>query len=155
MLGLRKGLLVSVGLAGVLGLAVAPNASAAGTGVIAGGGGISPGLTTTPTNQNFSFTGTLVAAAVPGAGVYTCNISGASSAPETVATGGGSASGGCSGSAGSFNFNGSYTRAGGAVTGAGSASGAIAGTVVCGLSFAATSAPTVVSYEVAGSCSIA
>ena len=155
MISIRKGVIaMSISALGITGLVLAPTASAAGTGAIVGGGSISPGLTTTPTAQSFTFTGTLVAAAVPGAGVYSCSVGGSSSGGETVATGGGSAGGGCSGSAGSFSFSGSYTRAGGAVVVTGTASGSISGSVRCALAFAATSAPTVVSYEVAGDCTI-
>lgn len=151
----RRSVLALGGLA-VAGLTAfaAPGASAAGAGALVGTGTISPGLTTTPTNQSFNFSGTLAYAGSPGAGAYTCNVNGSSSGPETVATGGGSASGTCSGSAGAFSFSGGYTRAGGAVTVTGSASGTASGAVLCALGFTATSAPTVRSYAVAGSCTL-
>lgn len=154
MLRHPKALIVTTLALGTFGLAGAsPSASASGVAALAGGGTISPGLSTTAANQSFTFSGTLAYAGSPGAGTYTCNVSGSSSGPETVATGAGSASGGCSGSAGSFSFSGAYTRAGGAVTVTGHATGSAgSGSVTCALGFAATSAPTVTSYQVAGSC---
>jgi hypothetical protein len=151
----RKSVLTLGGLAvaGLLTLA-GPGASAAGAGALVGTGTISPGLTTVPTNQTFTFGGTLAYAGSPGAGTYACGVNGFSTAPETVVSGGGNASGSCSGSAGTFTFSGTYTRNGGAVTVNGTASGSVAGHVQCALAFTATSAPPVVSYAVSGGCAL-
>lgn len=80
-------------------------ASAAGGGgtAVLGNGTISPGLTTTPTNQSGSFNGTATGALVSSkpaafAGSLNCGFTFASIVAETVAHGAGGASGVCSGS---------------------------------------------------------
>jgi hypothetical protein len=78
-------------------------AHAVGTGavVVAGSGTISPGLTTVPTNQSFTFSTVASFAAVGstngGANVVTlnCFFSGSSTLPETTAAGLGTGSGSC------------------------------------------------------------
>jgi hypothetical protein len=71
-------------------------AAAADTFVIQGSGTISPGLTTTPTNQSISFTGTATVVGTHGTpGTYSCSFSGTSSIPETTANGAGTVSGSC------------------------------------------------------------
>jgi hypothetical protein len=147
----------SLAVASLLTLA-APGASAAGGGALYGTGTISPGLTTVGTYQSFTFGGTLAYAGSRGAGTYSCGVSGSSSAPETVVSGGGSARGTCTGSAGTFSFSGSYTRVG---WGAGavmyitaSAAGSVSGTLLCALELTPTSFPTEVSYFLSGSFTV-
>jgi hypothetical protein len=149
----RKLALVA-GMVGVAGLIGASPAVAAGTATIQGAGTISPGLTTVATPQSFTFSGQAVVVANPGAGVYSCTFSGSSNAGETVATGAGTGSGDCSGP-GSLSASFSYTRAGGTVVITGTVSGTQSGTVRCSLGFAATTAPTVTAYRVAGQCVLA
>jgi hypothetical protein len=82
---------------------VGSNAYAAGTGggVVNGAGSISPGLTTTPTNQTVSFGGTLTGVIVAGAnasaGSLTCNFSGGGTAETQALALNGNVSGSCSG----------------------------------------------------------
>jgi hypothetical protein len=73
-----------------------------------GSGTISPGLTTTPTSQSWSLSGTLAwAGSVDtglGAGTASCSFGGGSTSPESVATGTVTMSGSCSGgTVGSFS----------------------------------------------------
>ena len=123
-----------------------------GIATIQGAGTVGPGLTTTPTAQNYSLSGSgpIVVANRPSlTGVYTCNISGGSSWVETVAVGQGSFAGSCSGPT-TVAIDGAYTRYGefewlitGQFTGAFNASY----TGVC--TGAPSSAPTVTSFRIA------
>lgn len=86
------------------------SARALATGVVQGGGTISPGLTTVSTPQSFTFTGTMT-----GVGTFlgSCSMSasGSSIGGETILTGQGSASGTCPGGpSGSLSFD--YIRVG-------------------------------------------
>jgi hypothetical protein len=131
--------------------AVTPAFADVGTATIQGAGQISPGLTTTPTSQSFTFTGTgpvIDANNASLTGVYTCNVSGSSSAPETSATGAGTFGGTCSGPA-TVSVTGNYTRDGGTVVVTGGISGPITASFTGACVFAPTSAPTVTSFRVA------
>jgi hypothetical protein len=127
----------SLAVAGLMTLA-APGASAAGAGGYLGSGTISPGLTTVPTNQVVTLSGTLVYRGSSGSGTYSCFWDGSSSAPETVATGGGSVGGSCSASAGTFWLSGGYARVGTVMTISGSVTGSVSGVVLCDLDLAST-----------------
>jgi hypothetical protein len=131
--------------------AVTPAYADTGMATIQGAGTISPGLTTTPANQTFSFSGSgpvVDANNTALTGVYNCSVSGASSAPETSATGAGSFSGSCSGPT-TVAVSGTYTRDAGTVVISGSISGSISASFTGGCVFTPTSAPTVTSFRVA------
>ena len=146
--------LVVLGAAGAM-LALLPNAAfatSATVGVATGSGTISPALTTTPQAVSGGFTGTLTAAGTIGTTPVvisdTCTFTFASSGGgDDIATGQGTSSGSCSGSAVvSASLN--YLRVGAAVviTGSGSVNGvAVSFEIVC--EFEATSAPNVSSFD--------
>ena len=111
--------------AAVLAMGPASAATDIAAGTIAGTGGISPGLTATPTSQNFNFSGSgniTDASNSAGSGNYTCNVAGSSTIAETSAHGAGTFTGGCSGPLGITVSNGTYVRVGASVTAEGSAS---------------------------------
>ena len=139
----------------VLTFAVTPAYADAGSATIQGAGTISPGLTTTAANQSFTFNGSGPVVDANNAsltGIYNCSVAGASSAPETSATGQGTFSGSCTGVT-TVAVSGSYTRDGGEVVITGSISGAINASFTGACDFTPTSAPTVTSFRVA--CEIA
>lgn len=139
----------------VLTFAVTPAYADAGSATIQGAGTISPGLTTTPTSQSFSFSGSGPVVDANNAslsGLYNCSVNGASSAPETSATGAGTFAGSCSGPT-TVAVSGNYTRDGGEVVITGSISGSINASFTGACDFTPTSAPTVTSFRVA--CEIA
>jgi hypothetical protein len=141
--------------ASALTFAVSPAYADTGSATIQGAGTIAPGLTTTPTNQSFTFSGSGPVVDANNAslsGVYNCTVSGSSSAPETSATGAGSFAGSCSGPT-TVAVNGQYTRDGGVVVIQGGISGPITASFTGACDFTPTSAPTVTSYRVA--CEIA
>jgi hypothetical protein len=149
------GLGTAAAAAGVLTFAISPAYADTGSATIQGAGTIAPGLSTTAANQSFTFSGSgpVVDANNAGAsGVYTCNVSGASSAPETSVAGAGTFSGSCSGPT-TASVSGTYTRDGGEVVIAGSLSGPISASFTGACDFTPTSAPTVTSFRVA--CEIA
>lgn len=152
---MHKKIAIGIGTAAAalsaLTFAVTPAFADVGTATIQGAGQISPGLTTTPTSQSFTFTGSgpvIDANNASLTGVYTCNVSGSSSAPETSATGAGSFAGSCSGPT-TVAVSGNYTRDAGEVVLTGSISGSISASFTGGCVFAPTSAPTVTSFRVA------
>lgn len=156
---MHKKIAIGIGTAAAaisaLTFAVAPAYADAGSATIQGAGTIAPGLTTTPTSQTFTFSGSgpvVDANNAANDGVYTCSVAGASSAPETSATGAGSFSGSCSGPT-TVAVSGNYTRDGGEVVINGSISGAINASFTGACDFTPTSAPTVTSFRVA--CEIA
>lgn len=121
-----------------------------GSATIQGAGTISPGLTTTPTAQSFSFTasGPFVVANPSATGIYSCTVSGSSWSVETVAVGQGNLGGSCSGPT-TLALVGSYTRYGEfqwLVTGAISGAISVSFTGLC--SGSPSSAPTVSSFRV-------
>lgn len=135
---------------GALTFAVSPAYADAGSATIQGAGTISPGLTTTPTSQSFSFSGSgpvIDANNASLTGVYTCNVAGASSSPETSVAGSGTFAGSCSGPT-TVSVNGTYSRDGGEVVISGTIGGAISASFTGGCSFTPTSAPTVTSFRV-------
>jgi len=136
--------------ASALTFAISPAYADTGSATIQGAGTISPGLSTTPAAQSFTFSGSgpvVDANNASASGVYNCTVAGSSSGTETSATGQGSFSGTCSGPV-TAGVSGSYTRDGGAVTLNGSISGPIAASFTGGCVFVPTSAPTVTSYRV-------
>jgi hypothetical protein len=149
MLGIRTKLGLAATAIGVIGVFIGagPAGAAAGTGTVVGHGTISPGLTSKPTFQKVSFTGTLAAVGTKNSGTYACNFTGASNIPETQQKGHGSARGTCSGSHGTATSTVTYARTATNVTLKGSSVGAIAGKVTGDCSFEPTSAPTTKSYQ--------
>lgn len=154
---------ISLGLAAVAGgvstltFAVPPAYADAGSLTIQGAGTISPGLTTTPTMQSFSFSGSgpLIDASHPLlSGTYTCFVAGSSSAPESILAGSGTFAGSCSGPT-AVSLNGVYSRDGGYASWV--LAGQIGGPITAGFTGACTtvptSAPNIASYRVA--CSLA
>ena len=110
----RGGLLAAAASLAVF--AALPASADTGGGEISGSGTISPGLTTTSTPQSFSFSGSGNIATASVHGSIDCNVSGSSTGGETVATGQGTFSGSCTGTAGSISVTaGTYLRAGGNV----------------------------------------
>lgn len=139
----------------VLTVAVTPAFADVGSATIQGAGTISPGLSTTAANQSFTFSGTGPVVDANNAslsGLYTCNVAGASSAPETSVAGAGTFSGTCSGPT-TVGVSGTYSRDGGEVVINGSISGPITASFTGACDFTPTSAPTVTSFRVA--CEIA
>jgi hypothetical protein len=152
MLSLRTTLGIgatALGAAGIFLGAGMATANSTGGGAVVGHGTISPGLTTTPTYQTISFTGTLAAAGNPAskAGTYTCNFTGSSSIAETLQKGKGTAKGSCSGSKGTATATVRYGRNGGVVTLNGSSTGALVGTITGVCNFVPTTAPKVKAYQ--------
>ena len=152
---------MSLGLAAIaagvstLTLAVPPAYADTGAFTMQGAGTITPGLTTTPQTQTFTFVGSgpLIDASQPSrSGVYECYVNGASSAAETALVGAGNFSGACSGPA-SMPLTGTYTRDGTEVVITGSMGTPFNSgfTGVC--LFTPNSAPSVNSYRV--ECEIA
>lgn len=151
---MHKKIAIGIGTAAAalsaLTFAVTPAYADAGSATIQGAGTISPGLTTTATSQTFSFSGTgpvVDANNTSLSGVYTCNVAGSSSAPETSATGAGTFSGSCTGPT-SVSVSGNYTRDAGDVVITGRISGSISASFTGGCVFIPTSAPTVTSFRV-------
>lgn len=131
-----------------------PAFAATASATVVGHGMISPGLTTTPTDQTFAFGGTAVVAGTGGvSGVYTCSVDGSSSVPETVASGAGIGSGSCTKSGVAIDVSVTYLREAGSVTLSGSASGAVTGSLTGECSFEPTTAPTVTAFEL--QCAVA
>jgi hypothetical protein len=133
------------------------SAYGAASGVVTGHGAISPGLTTTPTDQTFNFTTDITVGVTtkpgPAAGSFSCTFTG-SGAQETVVTGGGTGTGSCSGTI-SVSCTISYTRAGPVVTVTGSCTiGGTTQTLIGVFVFVAGSAPPVTSYTLAGSATL-
>lgn len=152
---MHKKIAIGIGTAAAalsaLTFAVTPAFADAGSATIQGAGQISPGLTTTPTSQSFTFSGSGPVVDANNAsltGIYTCNVSGSSSAPETSATGAGTFAGTCSGPT-TVGVSGNYTRDGGTVVVTGGISGPITASFTGGCDFTPTSAPTVTSFRVA------
>ena len=120
--------------------------------VLQGAGTLSPGLTTTPTSQTFSFSGSgawIVGLQTSLSGVYQCNIAGASFAPETVLNGEGSINGSCSGPT-TVAISGQYTRDAGYALWVltGTVSGSINTNFTGTCTTVPTSVPTVTSYRI-------
>lgn len=153
MLTARRKLAIAGTVLGIVGLVAAnPAAAQPGSITIQGAGTITPGTNlTVPANQSFTFDGTAVVVASPGAGVYTCSFAGNSNGPETSVQGAGVGSGSCSNATASATADFNYTRVGTAVTITGTVSGGISGTVRCALGFVPTSNPTT-TFRVAGEC---
>jgi hypothetical protein len=122
-------------------------AAVAAAGVVEGNGTISPPLSTVTQPVSGGFTGTLVGgASTPTAGTASCTFTFQSSgAGDNVLTGQGTASGSCSGTAGSLSANLSYMRQGSLVelTGSGSVNGATVTAYVVACVFVPGDAPTV------------
>jgi hypothetical protein len=115
-------------------------------GTIAGSGTISPGLTTTPTFDSFTFSGsgTVQDPSDPaGSGAYTCSVSGNSTIAETAAHGAGTFSGSCSGPLSIAVTTGTYVRVGASVTaeGTGTASNGSSGHFEANCVFRPTQTP--------------
>jgi len=105
--------------AAVLAMGPAGAATDVAAGTISGSGTITPGLTATPQNTNFTFSGSGTvtdASNSAGSGSYTCNVTGHSSIMETSAHGAGVFSGSCSGPLSISVTNGTYVRVGASVT---------------------------------------
>lgn len=125
-----------------------PALAATASATVVGSGTISPGLTTTPTDQTFAFSGTTVVAGTSGvSGVYTCSVSGSSTVAETVVSGAGTGTGTCTKSGATIDVAVSYLREAGSVTLSGSTSGAISGSVAGECSFEPTDANPVTAFE--------
>lgn len=143
------GKVAAVGLAAAAALMFTPTttmAAGAVPGVVEGSGTISPPLTATPQAVTGGFTGTAVGAGVIGTTPTvvndTCTFTFASSPPgDSIATGQGTASGSCTGTA-AITASLNYTRVGAAVaiTGTGTINGS-ATTVTTVCVFVATSNP--------------
>lgn len=115
---------------------------------IAGGGTISPGLTTTGSPQTFSFNGSGDAATDTYQGSFSCTVNG-NDTIGTIAQGSGAFTGNCVAGSTTEPVSGTYSRITDAILidgniGPGPLSGSLTGTC----SFEATSAPTVTSYDV-------
>jgi hypothetical protein len=153
MLTARRKLAVAATVLGIAGVVVAnPAAAQPGSITIQGTGTIDPGTQlTVPLDQSFSFDGTAVVLASPGAGIYSCSFAGNSNGPETSVQGAGVGSGSCSNATASATADFTYTRVGTVVTIIGTVAGDISGTVRCVLGFVPTSNPTT-SFRVAGEC---
>ena len=146
--------------AAVLAMGPASAATDIAAGTISGTGGIAPGLTASPTPQNFNFngTGTITDATnSAGSGTYTCNVAGNSTIAETAAHGLGTFTGGCSGPLSINVTAGTYVRAGASVTAVGhaTASNGSSGHFQANCVFQADQTPpaTVVSYHL--TCTVA
>lgn len=155
MLTARRKLAVAATVLGIAGVVVAnPAAAQPGSITIQGTGSITPGTQlTVPLDQSFTFDGTAVVVANPGAGTYSCSFAGSSNGPETSVQGAGTGSGSCSGAGGSASAAFNYTRVGTVVTITGSVTGDISGAVRCVLGFVPTSNPTT-TFRVAGECAL-
>jgi hypothetical protein len=149
MHGIRTKLGLAITAIGAVGVFIGagPAGAAAGSAAVVGHGTISPGLTTTPTAQTISFTGTLVAAGTANSGTYACRFTGSSTIKETTQKGKGVARGTCSGSKGTATSTVSYTRTTSAVVLAGTSTGALAGKLNGACVFEPTSAPQVKAYQ--------
>lgn len=154
------GLVAAGASAALLAMGPAGAATDVAAGTIAGGGTISPGLSTSPTFQSFTFqgTGNVVDPTDPaGSGTYTCSVSGTSTIAETGAHGLGTFSGSCSGPLSIAVSNGTYVRVGASVTaeGNGTASNGSSGHFEANCVFVPGQTPpaTVTTYSL--TCSVA
>jgi hypothetical protein len=96
---------------------VAPaGASTGDSATLAGTGSISPGLTTTPTAQTFSFSGNGAGTVGGVTGQYSCSVNGNEPAGTTI-QGSGAFNGSCNTPCGSAGVSGNFTRTIGTVTG--------------------------------------
>jgi hypothetical protein len=154
---IRLGVAVVAAGMSTLTIAMPPAYADTGSVTIQGAGTISPGLTTTPTTQFFSFSasGPIVDAGHPLlSGTYSCNINGQSSTPEAILAGSGTFNGSCSGPT-TVSLSGVYSRDGGYASWvlAGQIDGPITASFTGACTTVPTSAPTIASYRVA--CTLA
>jgi hypothetical protein len=143
-------LLTGLALGGLVFNGTSASAIGAGGGQFVGSGTITPGLTLTPQPVSGAISGTLV-----GAGEWnnptviedSCSFS-FNGSSDDLATGAGSASGACSGTA-TVTASFSYTRAAGALVASGSASvNGFATSIIIVCSFMPTSASPVTSFAI-------
>lgn len=121
-------------------------AASNGIAVVTGSGTLNPGIGPSAQTQNYAFGGTAVIATDTAQGVATCNFSGSSSAPESIASGGGTLSGTCSGAGISAACSIAFTRIGVAVIFDASCSGNPSGSAVGTAQFVPTN-PAGTTYQ--------
>lgn len=159
----RRGRLAVIGAVAGVGLMMVGTlpaaASAAGAGVVIGGGSISPGLGVLPAHQTVTFSGSLTGAGVVGTTSVvisdTCTFSGASTdqaGGDNIALGLGQVTGSCIGSLG-ISASLTYARVGALVAVEGPGSVTLGTTTVNGDSagicvFVTTQTPPITSYTV-------